>query len=217
MEKVSNYEIMRQNAGRAFLSFDHGKIAEKLGLKYQDGRLYIKLFDRDYTVDCSTGAVLYNGSDAGYDEAMVVYDILCDSKENARTAGEYTLLHQLSQVQSAKQYYAGQGMFLPYEKKFDKRVGELENICLGMGGEKYGKGDMSVRIPMFRDRRDAEHTEDLSIVISFWESDEDFPAQLQLFTDKNLLQYIHYETAWYMFSYLLTRIAASFDNDVSLL
>ena len=111
MEKVSNYEIMRQNAGRAFLSFDHGKIAEKLGLKYQDGRLYIKLFDRDYTVDCSTGAVLYNGSDAGYDEAMVVYDILCDSKENARPAGEYTLLHQLSQVQSAKQYYAGQGMF----------------------------------------------------------------------------------------------------------
>lgn len=217
MEKISNYEIMRQNAGKAFLTFDHGRIARKLGLKFQDGRLYIKLFDRDYTVDCSTGDVFYNGIAAGYDEAMVVYDILCDSKENALPAGEYTLLQQLAPVQSAMQYFAGQGMFARYEKQFDKRTEELEMICLGMSGEKYGKGDMSVRIPMFRDRRDAEHTEDLSIVISFWESDEDFPAQLQLFTDKNLLQYIHYETAWYMFSYLLTRIAASFDKNVSLL
>ena len=107
-------------------------------------------------------------------------------------------------------------MFARYERRFDKRAEELEKICLGMGGEKYGKGDMSVRIPMFSDRRDALHTEDLSIVISFWESDEDFPAQLQLFTDKNLLQYIHYETAWYMFGYLLTRIAESFDQDGSL-
>ena len=56
----------------------------------------------------------------------------------------------------------------------------------------------------------------LCIEFSFWESDEDFPAQLQLFTDKNLLQYIHYETAWYMFGYLLTRIAESFDQDGSL-
>lgn len=213
MEKVSNYEIMRQNAAKAFISFDHEKLAEKLGIRLENGSLLIKLFDRDYAVDCMNGDVFYNGTAAGYSEAMVLYDILCDSKENAMPAGEYTLLHQLSKVQSAKQYYAGQGMFAHYEKKFDKKAEVLERICLDMDGEKYGKGDMSVRIPMFRDRRDALHTEDLSIVISFWESDEDFPAQLQLFTDRNLLQYIHYETAWYMFDYLLKRIESVFDTE----
>ncbi len=212
MEKISNYEIMRQNAGKAFLKFDHEKIAKKLGLKYEGGKIYIKLFDRDYMVDCVTGDVTFNEAAAGYDEAMVIYDILCDSKEDAIPSGEYTLLHQLSNVQSAKQYYAGQGMFARYEKQFDKKAKELESVCLALGGEKYGKGDVSVRIPVFRDRRDALHTNDLSIVISFWESDEDFPAQLQIFADKNLIQYIHYETAWYMLGYLMNRISSGFEH-----
>ena len=42
-QKVSNYEIMRQNASKAFLSYDHAKTAGKLGLKYRDDIINIKL------------------------------------------------------------------------------------------------------------------------------------------------------------------------------
>lgn len=39
--------------------------------------------------------------------------------------------------------------------------------------------------------------------------DDEFPASLQIFTDKNMLDYMHYETVWYAIIHMLERIQGS--------
>ena len=40
----------------------------------------------------------------------------------------------------------------------------------------------------------------LAIGVQFWQSDEDFPAQIRWFWDKNALDYLRYETMYYAVS-----------------
>ena len=43
----------------------------------------------------------------------------------------------------------------------------------------------------------------LTIALHFWESDEDFPASLQILVDKNILDYMHYETVMFAVTHVL--------------
>ena len=56
---------------------------------------------------------------------------------------------------------------------------------------------MSYRVPMF---------DFLPVMLQFWDSDEEFPASLQLFVDANMLDFMHYETVWFAFSHMMKRI-----------
>ena len=54
-------------------------------------------------------------------------------------------------------------------------------------------------------------------MVQFWFADEDFPAQLQFFWDKNALQYLRYETMYYALGLLrghLRRESLLFPADV---
>lgn len=46
----------------------------------------------------------------------------------------------------------------------------------------------------------------LSVIVCFWDSDEEFPASLQILVDKNILKYMHYETVMFAISHLLKRL-----------
>ena len=44
------------------------------------------------------------------------------------------------------------------------------------------------------------------VCLRFWESDEEFPASLQIFVDKNILDFMHYETLMFAVTHLLNRL-----------
>ena len=56
---------------------------------------------------------------------------------------------------------------------------------------------MAYEIPLF---------DFLKCRIQFWNSDEDFDAQLQILMDKNILDFIRYETVWYAVGHLMRRL-----------
>ena len=56
---------------------------------------------------------------------------------------------------------------------------------------------MAYEIPLF---------DFLKCRIQFWNSDEDFDAQMQIFMDKNILDFIRYETVWYAVGHLMRRL-----------
>jgi len=39
--------------------------------------------------------------------------------------------------------------------------------------------------------------------LQFWNSDEEFGPSLQIFLDKNILDYMHYETVWFAVGHLI--------------
>ena len=58
-------------------------------------------------------------------------------------------------------------------------------------------GDMSFRFPVF---------DGLTVILKFYHSDEEFPASAILLWDSNTLQYIFYETVFYIAGFLIHSI-----------
>lgn len=198
----SNYEIAKRNAGKLFCEYDPALLAQKRNILFKEGYLYPKLLGRAYRICAQTGRVEWSENhftdcrEADFNETMIIYDILCYSRPDAAPSGEFLLMEQLSRIQNASSY-AGNGLFQKEEQFLDGKTESLARALQKMHGIPYGKGDVSFRLPVFQS---------LDIVLSFWESDEDFPAQLQFFCDQNILQYMHYETVWYLASHIVRRI-----------
>ena len=71
-----------------------------------------------------------------------------------------------------------------------------------MGGTAIPLGDLGFSFPVF---------EELSVRLKFYGSDEDFPASVVLLWDENMLQYVYYETVFYIAGFLLRRILEQMD------
>lgn len=200
--ELSNYKIAKEHARKLFCEYDPAKLAEKRNILFKEGYLYLDFLDRSYRIHGQTGYTEWfghgfaNRREADFEETMILYDILCYSKPFASPANEFLLINQLSQIQNAASY-PGYGLFQKEERLLDGKTELLVWALERMRGIPWGKGDVSFRLPVFQS---------LDVIFSFWNSDEDFPPQIQLFCDRNILQYMHYETIWYLAVHIIKRI-----------
>ena len=207
-ERVSNYEITKHRVQGDFLKYDQEKMIEKFALKADEHYLYIKFIGHVYRIDRETGLLEWSEDgfttcvEGEFNEALTIYDLLCDSKENCMASGDYVNLKSLSSLQSSSKNL-GDGLFHGNDKIFDHKEKLLSEICEKLGGKKAGKGDAAYEIPWF---------DFVSCRIQFWNSDEDFDAQMQIFMDKNILDFIRYETVWYAVGHLMRRLTEELDG-----
>ncbi len=202
-----NYEKYRAQSAELFLSCDQNEIAAKPGVDSDRVYFYITFTGSIYRVSRETAAVeVLNSSSAeysqaGFNESLIIYDLLAFAVPDAHPSGEYTQIQNLSDMLTSSSY-AGKGMFDEIAQRFVGREDRLANACRTLGGEPYGKGDVSYRIPL---------TDDLGAVVSFWSADDEFPASLNLLCDKNTRSYLHYETIWYLAGCLFSKIEKLMD------
>lgn len=202
MERISNYEITKRRVQTDFLKYDQEQMIQKFALRQDENYLYISFIGHLYRIDRNTGLLEWSEDDfktcveGDFNEALTIYDFLCDSKEHCRASGDFINLQSLSTLQSSSKKL-GDGLFGGKEQVFDHKDALLCSICEKLGGKKAGKGDVAYEIPLF---------DQISCRIQFWNSDEDFDAQLQIFMDKNILDFIRYETVWYAVSHLMKRL-----------
>lgn len=202
MERISNYEITKRRVQGDFLRYDQEKMIQKFDLKHDENYLYIKFIGHFYRIDRQTGFLEWSEDDfvncveGDFNEALTIYDLLCDSKDNCHAAGDYINLRSMSAIQGSNKKL-GDELSDGKDKIFDHKDEILCAICEKLGGRKAGKGDVAYEIPLF---------EFVSCRIQFWNSDEEFEAQLQVFMDKNILQFIRYETVWYAVEHLKKRL-----------
>ena len=79
----------------------------------------------------------------------------------------------------------------------DEHFHGLAAACEALGGVPEGRGDAAYRIPMFPF---------LPIQFAFWRADEEFPPEIKIFWDTNVLDFLHYETLWFAAGHLLKRL-----------
>ena len=190
MMPLSNYDKARDATAAAFLRYDQETMIRKFGLAHDEDALYIAFVARDYRVDRQTGTVTWASDPshtASYNEAMSIYDVLCDSKPLCH------LSHQWANVASL---CAIQGGTLAKDGDFFKNR--------RLHGTPQPKGDVAYELPLFPF---------LPLILRFWEADEDFPASMQVLVDKNTLDYLHYETLMFALSHLMTRLVEESRND----
>lgn len=197
--RKSNYEIMKEKMQIEFLKYDQDNMIQKFLLKSDDQYLYIRFVGRWYRIHRHSGKVEYQtGHDfheAGYNEAMSIFDVLCNSKENCCLSGQFATINSLP----GTVYGSGPGrsLFQETAEHFGKRPQDLAYACEMLGGIKEKKGDISYRLQIF---------DFLPVWLQFWEADDEFPVKLQFLWDKNILDYMHYETTFFATGHLLERI-----------
>jgi hypothetical protein len=199
-----------------FLKYDQEKMIQKFALKSDSDYLYITFVGRTCRISRSTGKVeekqligdplpeksekaendqAMQFKEAGFEAAMSIYDVLCESKDGCRPSGQYvTLSHLPGTVPGAK---PGNHMFQKTADYFDQNPEKLSAACETLQGIRGSIGDVSYCIPVF---------DFLSVQLQLWASDDEFPAVLQLLWDQNILDYMHYETTFYVAGYLFERL-----------
>lgn len=199
---TSNYEKMKNSMADAFLQYDQEKMIRKFGLQYDDDFLYLWFLGRKYRINRRNGQVGWSNDafqteqDADYNEAMTIYDVLCYSKETCCLSHEWVNVGSLSTVLGGTLTKNG-NFFQDAGNYFDGKRDELACACEALGGKKTERGDAAYELELFPF---------LPISLCFWESDEEFPASLQIFVDKNILDYMHYETLMFAVTHLLNRL-----------
>lgn len=198
---LSNYEIMRNQMRSEFIKYDQTKMIQKYSLKNDSEYLYLDFVLRHYRINRKNGIVEWsddcfkNSIEADYNEAMTIYDILCYAKETSSLSGKYCSLNMLKGT--VRSSATGSNMFQKVADSFNGKIKELENVCLFFGEKIDLKGDVAAKLYPFSF---------LPVIIQYWEADDEFPANLKFMFDENILEYMHYETIFFMIGHLLSRI-----------
>ena len=204
--QISNYDLARDQARELFLTYDISPMVKKYGLSQDADFTYITFLSTDYRISRKSGLVerLGNGTamEANFEESLTIYDILCYARQDASLSGEFCSVMQLDGI--AKSSNPGGFMFSKFSSTLENRTPKLRKVCEALGGTLYPVGEVAYQIPMF---------DFLPIVLQFWDRDEDFPGQLMIKWDKNILQYMHFETTFYATGCLLQRIAEGMDTE----
>ncbi|MBE6934753.1 MAG: DUF3786 domain-containing protein [Ruminococcaceae bacterium] len=203
--RISNYDLAQDQARELFLTYDISPMVKKYGLFQDADFTYISFLGTGYRISRKTGLVeRISGktvSRANFEESLTIYDILCYAKKDASLSGEFCSVMQLEGI--AKSSNPGGFMFSKFCRRLEGRTDALCKVCESLGGTPYPVGEVAYQIPLF---------DFLPIVLQFWDKDEDFPGQLMIKWDKNILQYMHFETTFYATGCLLHRIAEGMDG-----
>ena len=210
--KTDNYALALEQAREQFLTYDISSMVKKYDLTEDGNFTYSPFLGKRYRICKRSGLVERMDGDrfvpANFEEGMTIYDILCYAQPDASLSGEFCSVMQLDGI--AKSSNPGGFMFSKFSGKLENRADDLRKTCEALGGTPYPVGEIAYRIPMF---------DFLPIVLQFWDGDEDFPPQLMIKWDRNILQYMHFETTFYATGCLLRRIAEGLrvtENDPNL-
>ena len=201
--KRDNYEHMRDQMRGHFLDYNQEEMIQKFSLKSDESFLYIYFLGKEYRVSRSTGIVEWSDDDfltcmeGDYNESMTIYDVLCCSKADCCLTGIFMPSSSLKGTVYTRMNAGSGTMFQKSSTIFNQHPDALAKACEALGGIPDGRGDVSYRIPMF---------DFLPVQFAFWQADEDFPPEMQILWDSNVLSFMHYETLWFAAGHMMRRL-----------
>ncbi len=196
---MSNYDHMQNDARKRFLTYDLGKLLKKPGVGETEDALTARFLGDRVTVSKEDGQILVAGAAAGFGEALSVYDWLCDRREDAAAAQRYCPVSSLSGV-----YVSGSGLSMAspdLANRIQKDPACFAALCQKMGGEEINMGDLAYKLPVFPD---------VAMILKFYFADEEFPPQLTFLWDEHMLQFVRYETVYYIAGSLRRKLLSGF-------
>ena len=199
---LTNYDKTKISMAHVFLKYDQATMIHKYSLDYNSDWLYITFINRTYRINRKTGSVHWSDNDfeivheANHNEAMTIYDVLCYSKDGCHLANEFVNINSLSTIRTGN-LSQNSGFFQSTADFFHGKPLELHNACIALSGKELDKGDVAFEMKLFSF---------LPIIIRFWEADDEFPASLQILADRNILDYMHYETLMFALTHLFQRL-----------
>lgn len=187
MERTDNYDIARQEACKLFLNHDQKAIIAENKLNSDDDFIYLKYLCKDFKIDKKTGVLMYaDGTTAGFGPTLSVFDLLCH-KGIKLIDGRFASVNHVKNgpvvTNSFNEFYKMDALYL------DKHQKEFEDACQKLGAQKITGADIAYKINVFKN---------LDMIIKFNASDDEFPPNLIFMWDLNTLEFLNYETVFYV-------------------
>lgn len=199
---ITNYEQTKIAMSHVFLQYDQEVMIHKFSLEHTPDWIYLIFINRNYRINRKTRDVQCSDDEfktvcaAGFNEAMTIYDVLCCSKDGCHLSNEFININSLSTVRTGS-LTQNSGFFQNIADSFHGKTTKLRNACMALSGKESEKGDVAFILELFPF---------LPIVIRYWDADDEFPASLQILADRNILDYMHYETLMFALTHLFHRI-----------
>ena len=194
---MDNYQLSRDRAQQYFLNFDQDFLIRTWDLRHDDQHLYVPFFRREYAVCRKTGSVYRDdGTEAGFEEVLSIFDLLCHEGKHKTLSGRWAPVNSLDGMGATAG--VGTAFHTGISAVFDKNPVAFCAACEALGGIPVKMGDIGYQFPVFGP---------LSVILKFYHSDEDFPASATILWDANTLQFLFYETTFYIAGFLLHTIA----------
>ena len=166
--------------------------------------VYLKYIGTEYRINRRNGAIEYATGEEWtdcreYTVVMTIYDFLCCS-------GQEILPPLTGQWQPVGRFVtAGSSpstdpFVEKYARAFSGKVEEVKQACICLGGKQTKRlagADLTFEMPVLPD---------FSVLLQFWDGDEEFPPKILLLWDKVSLSYLHFETTYYLQGDLLKAI-----------
>lgn len=207
---TSNYDLMRDQVRSLFLKYDQEIMIQRFSLLADSEYLYIKFLGRQYRINRSTGVAEWSEDGfthctlANYNESMAIYDVLCCSRKYCCLSGTFAPTHSLKGIVQSSQRL-GESFYEKEKLFFNQHTQQLVEACRILGGIPSGRGDVAYRIPVF---------DFLPVQFQFWNSDEEFSAEINILWDENVLQYMHYETLWFVAGHMVRRLQELIEKQI---
>ncbi len=197
---MDNYAQAQEAARLYFLTYDQAPMKTLPGVTATENGLSLPFLGTPAFLSAETGYITIRTpqgeeKEADFGEALSIYDFLCDRKPEAAPSGEYCPVHSLPGVMVRGKGLSMGGGKLP--AFWDKNPEQLHKSCLSMGGTPVDLGDIGYKLPLFPE---------LYVLLKFYHSDEDFPPSLTLLWDKHILDFIKYETVYFVAGCLFHRL-----------
>lgn len=202
---MTNFEQLAALGKPIFLRYDQKTMIRQYGLTANATEILVYYCGEHFRIVRETGDVLCkDGTPAGPDVMLTVFDMLCKDTEPTGLAGNWRPVRSLP---GAGQTNPDDAVFSDrYTKLFEQHQDALRAVCETLGGKPFPVGDVAYEIPVFRW---------LPLVFQFWEGDDEFPSAIRFLWDENTLQYLHFETTFYLMIHLLERMAAMIQERIT--
>ncbi len=190
----NNYDIMLEAARQRFTGYDMTTLIAP-GVADEGDFLATRFLGQRVLIRKSDGQILLDGENAGFSQGLSLYDWLCDRKPGATAAEEFCTVTSLPGV-----LVSGSGLNMVPQKlanAIHRNPEAFSRACSQMGGIAVDMGDLGYRIEIFPG---------LPMCLKFYFGDEEFPPSLTLLWDKNILQFVRYETVYYIAGCLQARL-----------
>lgn len=207
---TDNYDKQVDIGRGIFLEYDQALLIRKFALKADENWIFLtylntpcRISRRDGRIEEQRDGVWTECRDFG--TVMTVYDLLCHHKGDSAPAlgGEWCAVGSfiVTGVQN------GAAFTKKYAALFDGRLDELKAACEKLGGmleKRMAGADVTCRIPV---------TPFFPVLLQFWEGDEEFPPKLMLLWDRNSMDFLHFETTFYLQGDIAQRLSRCLNRE----
>lgn len=181
-----NYDAVRLTWRQRFLTMDHEALAERFHLEIDAEQLRLVYFSHPYSISRRDARIVRldrPGAPIGFNTEMNFFNMFHYAVEHPAPSGRLIPFRNVKRVYPFEAAYL-RSIIHPFEQRFTGHVPELRRAFAALQARSLSQGDAGGAL---------EILPGLELAVTFWDADDEFPAQANMLFDANITDYMHEE------------------------